>query len=319
MGSQVLNGLPQHVKVVDLSADFRLRSTESYAEWYGGAHMAPELQKEAVYGLTEHYREEIASARLVANPGCYPTSALLPLLPLIRAELISKEGITIDSKSGVSGAGRSAKEANLFCEVADGMHAYGVGKHRHMPEIEQELSAAADSPITVSFTPHLIPMSRGMQSTIYVTLAAGQTADSLRAALVKQYQEEFFVRCGWTSLAAANSSDSHCSFTALSSRVCVRYHALEHTLAWQLPPIQAQVHAMQCACLMGRQPLLSGPGVGHAGCLRRAKFHRPGTCAGQISTSSLYLKTACLAGQLFSLSSTTSARELLVRQCRIST
>lgn len=195
---QVLNGLPQHVKVVDLSADFRLRNTDMYAEWYGGEHKAPMLQKEAVYGLTEHYREAISGARLVANPGCYPTSSLLPLLPLMKAGVISKEGITIDAKSGVSGAGRSAKEANLFCEVADGMHAYGVGKHRHMPEIEQELAMAAGSDVTISFTPHLIPMSRGMQSTIYVTMSKGATVDSLRETITEYYKDEYFVRCAET-------------------------------------------------------------------------------------------------------------------------
>lgn len=192
---QVLNGLPQHVKVVDLSADFRLRSTDMYAEWYGGEHKAPKLQEEAVYGLTEHYREAISGARLVANPGCYPTSALLPLIPLIKAGVVSKEGLTIDSKSGVSGAGRSAKEANLFCEVADGMHAYGVGKHRHMPEIEQELAVAAGSDVTVSFTPHLIPMSRGMQSTIYVTMSEGKTVADVRKTIADCYKDEYFVRC----------------------------------------------------------------------------------------------------------------------------
>lgn len=192
---QVLNGLPQHVKVVDLSADFRLRSTDMYAEWYGGEHKAPKLQEEAVYGLTEHYREAVSGARLVANPGCYPTSCLLPLLPLMKAGAIIKEGITIDSKSGTSGAGRAAKEAFLFCEVADGMHAYGVGKHRHMPEIEQELAVAAGSDVTISFTPHLIPMSRGMQSTIYVTMAEGATVDSLRETIADFYKDEYFVRC----------------------------------------------------------------------------------------------------------------------------
>lgn len=188
------------MKVVDLSADFRLRSTDSYAEWYGGEHKAPKLQEEAVYGLTEHYREAVSGARLVANPGCYPTSCLLPLLPLLKAGAITSEGITIDSKSGTSGAGRAAKEAFLFCEVADGMHAYGVGKHRHMPEIEQELAVAAGCDVTISFTPHLIPMSRGMQSTMYVNMAEGATVDSLRETLAAYYKDEYFVRCCHWSL-----------------------------------------------------------------------------------------------------------------------
>lgn len=193
---QVLAGLPSHIQVVDLSADFRLRDVDAYAEWYGGEHKAPELQKEAVYGLTELHREAVSGARLVANPGCYPTCAQLPLAPLLAARAISPHGITIDAKSGVSGAGRAAKEAFLFCEVTEGMHAYGVSSHRHMPEIEQGLTEANDGEqVTVSFTPHLIPMSRGMQSTIYVQLAEGQSADSLRQKLASRYQDERFVRC----------------------------------------------------------------------------------------------------------------------------
>jgi N-acetyl-gamma-glutamyl-phosphate reductase len=183
-----------------------LRDVEAYAQWYGGAHKAPELQKEAVYGLSELHRQAIAEARLVANPGCYPTSVQLPLVPLLQKCAISKEGIIIDSKSGVSGAGRAAKEANLFCEVADGMHAYGVGQHRHMPEIEQGLSDAAGAEVVVSFTPHLIPMSRGMQSTMYVQLADGQTADSLREALADFYKDEYFVRYAYWHVTASLSS-----------------------------------------------------------------------------------------------------------------
>jgi N-acetyl-gamma-glutamyl-phosphate reductase len=192
---QVLNGLPKHVKVVDLSADFRLRSIDTYAQWYGGEHKAPDLQKEAIYGLTELHREAVVGARLVANPGCYPTCAQLPLVPLLQGGHILKEGITIDAKSGVSGAGRAVKEAMLFCEVADGMHAYGVSSHRHMPEIEQGLSEAVGGEgVTVSFTPHLVPMSRGMLATMYVQLGDGRSADDLRWALSEAYTGEFFVR-----------------------------------------------------------------------------------------------------------------------------
>ena len=226
---QVLNGLPQHVKVVDLSADFRLRSTDMYAEWYGGEHKAPKLQEEAVYGLTEHYREAIGGARLVANPGCYPTSALLPLIPLIKAGVVSKEGLTIDSKSGVSGAGRSAKEANLFCEVADGMHAYGVGKHRHMPEIEQELAVAAGSDVTVSFTPHLIPMSRGMQSTIYVTMSEGKTVADVRKTIADCYKDEYFVRC-----VSRDSRPIFLSLCSIIGGIEIELRA-KHLWGWLLP------------------------------------------------------------------------------------
>lgn len=190
---EIVAGLPKHIKVVDLSADFRLRDVDTYAKWYGGTHLAKELQKEAVYGLTELKRDLVREARLVANPGCYPTCSQLPLVPLLEKQMISIDNITIDAKSGVSGAGRAAKEASLYCEVAGGMHAYGVGSHRHMPEIEQELSDAAGVPITISFTPHLIPMSRGMQCTIYVNLEGQNTVDDLRVQLDERYRDEKFV------------------------------------------------------------------------------------------------------------------------------
>lgn len=181
------------MKVVDLSADFRLRDTKTYEEWYGGEHKAPELQKEVVYGLTEHFREQIVSARVIANPGCYPTCTQLPLVPLLQQGLIFTDDIIIDAKSGVSGAGRSAKQNLLYTEVTEGINAYGVGKHRHMPEIEQGLSDAAKKDVRVSFTPHLMPMSRGMETASYVKLSHGATANDLREALVQRYAEEPFV------------------------------------------------------------------------------------------------------------------------------
>ncbi|XP_051137792.1 probable N-acetyl-gamma-glutamyl-phosphate reductase, chloroplastic [Andrographis paniculata] len=190
---EIIKGLPSSLKIVDLSADFRLQDVNEYEEWYGQPHKAPELQKEAVYGLTEIYRPEIQAARLVANPGCYPTSVQLPLIPLIKANLIEVENIIIDSKSGVSGAGRGAKEANLYTEIAEGIHSYGVTKHRHVPEIEQGLSEAAKAKVTVSFTPHLMPMSRGMQSTIYVQMASGTTTKDLYQHLQKVFEHEEFV------------------------------------------------------------------------------------------------------------------------------
>src|SRR5262245_19277828 len=165
-------------KVVDLSADFRLADPAAYARWYGHEHHAPELQKEAVYGLTEIYRDEVAKARLVANPGCYTTSAQLPLIPLLRANAIDPDEIVIDAKSGMTGAGRSAKEEMLFSEVSEGIHAYGVGHHRHMAELDQEFSKAAGREVVVSFTPHLMPMNRGILSTIYVR-SAGKTPEQL--------------------------------------------------------------------------------------------------------------------------------------------
>ena len=192
---EVIAALPRHLRVLDLSADFRLRDPAAYAEWYGHGHLALELQAEAVYGLTERARDGIRKARLVACPGCYPTSAILPLAPLLEAGAVdADDGIIIDSKSGVSGAGRAAREASLFAEVAEGIHAYGVARHRHAPEIEQELSAAAGRPVTVNFTPHLIPMNRGILSTIYVRLAAGVEFAALRGTLERAYADEPFVR-----------------------------------------------------------------------------------------------------------------------------
>ncbi|KAB2047367.1 hypothetical protein E1A91_A13G039700v1 [Gossypium mustelinum] len=191
---EIIKGLPCHLKIVDLSADFRLRDIAEYEEWYGQPHSASELQKEAVYGLTEISREDVKNARLVANPGCYPTSIQLPLVPLIKAKLIEHRNIIIDSKSGVSGAGRGAKEANLYSEIAEGIYSYGVTKHRHVPEIEQGLSDAAQSKINVSFTPHLMPMIRGMQSTIYVELSQGVTIEDLYQQLRKSYEDEEFVK-----------------------------------------------------------------------------------------------------------------------------
>src|SRR5580704_5710171 len=139
-------------KVVDLSADFRLADSAAYARWYGHEHAAPVLQKEAVYGLVEVYRAQVAKARLVANPGCYTTCAQLPLIPLLRARAIDPDEIVIDAKSGMTGAGRAAKEAMLFSEVSEGFNAYGVGHHRHMAELDQELSKAAGRDVVVTFT-----------------------------------------------------------------------------------------------------------------------------------------------------------------------
>jgi N-acetyl-gamma-glutamyl-phosphate reductase len=191
---EVVAGLPAHLRICDLSADFRLADGDTYAEWYGHAHRAPLLQREAVYGLTELARPAIREARLVANPGCYPTAAQLPLIPLLRARQIDPDDIIIDAKSGVTGAGREAKQGSLFAEVAEGIHAYGVASHRHAPEIEQGLSAAAGRPIVVNFTPHLMPMSRGILSTIYVRLAGGATLEDLRRTLETTYEGEPFVR-----------------------------------------------------------------------------------------------------------------------------
>ncbi|KAK3025634.1 hypothetical protein RJ639_042132 [Escallonia herrerae] len=190
---EIIKGLPNRLKIVDLSADFRLRDIGEYEEWYGQPHKAPVLQKEAVYGLTEISRSAIQNARLVANPGCYPTSIQLPLVPLIEASLIEVNNIIIDAKSGVSGAGRGAKEANLYTEIAEGIHSYGITRHRHVPEIEQGLSDASNGKVTVSFTPHLMPMSRGMQSTMYVQMAPGVSHEDLYGHLKTIYEDEEFI------------------------------------------------------------------------------------------------------------------------------
>jgi N-acetyl-gamma-glutamyl-phosphate reductase len=179
-------------KVVDLSADFRLSDPEAYARWYGHAHHATDLQKEAVYGLTEVYREDVHKARLVANPGCYTTCSELPLIPLLKAKAIDPGEIVIDAKSGMTGAGRSAKEEMLFSEVAEGFHAYGVGHHRHMAELDQEFSKAGGREVIVTFTPHLVPMNRGIFSTIYVRSPKASPED-LHAILSKAYANEPFV------------------------------------------------------------------------------------------------------------------------------
>jgi N-acetyl-gamma-glutamyl-phosphate reductase len=179
-------------KVVDLSADFRLSDPAAYARWYGHEHFAPELQKEAVYGLTEVYRADVKKARLVANPGCYTTCSELPLIPLLKAKAINPDEIVIDAKSGMTGAGRSAKEEMLFSEVSEGFHAYGVGQHRHMAELDQEFSKAAGREVVVTFTPHLVPMNRGILSTIYVRDPKASPQD-LHAILLKSYANEPFV------------------------------------------------------------------------------------------------------------------------------
>jgi len=180
------------IKVLDMSADFRLRDMATYAQWYGHAHRAPELQDEAVYGLTEFYRSDIAAARLVACPGCYPTAALLALVPLVKAGLIDAHDLVIDAKSGVTGSGRGLKQASLLAEAGEGLSPYSIGSHRHAPEIEQEIGVAAGTEVTVNFTPHLIPMARGELCTCHVRLI-GASADDLRAALDEAYRDEPFV------------------------------------------------------------------------------------------------------------------------------
>lgn len=180
------------IRVVDLSADFRLANPAAYARWYGHAHAAPELQKKAVYGLTEIYRSQIKSAQLVANPGCYTSCAELALIPLLRGNAIDPDEIVIDAKSGMTGAGRAVREEMLFSEVSEGFHAYSVGHHRHMAELDQEFSKSAGREVIATFTPHLVPMNRGILSTIYVRGSKASPQD-LHALLLKSYSNEPFV------------------------------------------------------------------------------------------------------------------------------
>ncbi|WP_429885070.1 N-acetyl-gamma-glutamyl-phosphate reductase [Geoalkalibacter halelectricus] len=180
-------------RVVDLSADYRLREVSVYEQWYQ-AHTSPELLAEAVYGLPEIYRDKIAPARLVANPGCYPTSVALALKPLLVEGLVDVSTLVVDAKSGTSGAGRAAKVASLFCEVNEGFKPYGVAGHRHTPEIEQTLGDVAGAAIRLTFTPHLLPVNRGILSTCYAQFTAALSVADLRAIYRKHYEREFFVR-----------------------------------------------------------------------------------------------------------------------------
>ncbi|WP_415716165.1 N-acetyl-gamma-glutamyl-phosphate reductase [Maridesulfovibrio sp.] len=182
------------IKVVDLSADFRIRDRKTYEEWYKVEHTREDLLPKAVYGLPEFYREQVKGARLVANPGCYPTSVIVGLTPALRAGLVETTDIVIDSKSGTSGAGRKAGVGTLFCEVADSFRAYGLTTHRHTPEIEQELSVVSGEDMIVSFNTHLLPIDRGILSTIYTKLKPGVTAADVRAAYEKAYGNEKMIR-----------------------------------------------------------------------------------------------------------------------------
>jgi len=185
--------LNQGCRVVDLSADFRFRDVALYEKWYQ-AHTAPELLAESVYGLPELYREEVRRTRLVGNPGCYPTCVILGLAPLAQARLLQPEAVIADCKSGVSGAGRQGLLALQFCEVNDGFRAYKVLEHRHAPEMEQELSALAGTPVQVTFIPHLVPMTRGILGTLYASLTESRSEGELRALYQRFYQGHPFVR-----------------------------------------------------------------------------------------------------------------------------
>jgi len=185
--------LDRGVRVIDLSADYRLNDPAVYRQWYGLDHADPQRLGRTVYGLPELFRDEIPSQKLIANPGCYTSASILALAPLLKANLIEPTGIIIDAKSGVSGAGRTAKQNILYAEVNESISAYGVGKHRHQPEIEQVLSDVSGLGVDVIFTPHLTPMDRGILATIYARPATGATEKELLAALREFYVDQPFV------------------------------------------------------------------------------------------------------------------------------
>ena len=182
------------VKIIDLSADFRIKDVSVYEAWYGIEHKSPQYIKEAVYGLCEVNREAVRGARLIANPGCYTTCSILTAYPLAKEGLIDMDTLIIDAKSGTSGAGRGAKVANLFCEVNENMKAYGIASHRHTPEIEEQLGYACGHPVTLNFTPHLVPMNRGILATEYAKLTKDVTWADVRAVYEKYYKGEKFIR-----------------------------------------------------------------------------------------------------------------------------
>lgn len=181
-------------KVIDLSADFRIKNIPTYEEWYGIKHQSPQFIEEAVYGLCEVNREKIKKARLIANPGCYPTCSVLSVYPLAKEGLIDMNTLIIDAKSGTSGAGRGAKTANLYCEVNENIKAYGVAVHRHTPEIEEQLGYASGDEVTINFTPHLVPMNRGILVTAYASLKKNVTYEEVQAIYRTYYENEKFVR-----------------------------------------------------------------------------------------------------------------------------
>ena len=182
------------VKIIDLSADSRIKDVNIYEQWYGIKHKSPQFIEEAVYGLCEINRDKVKNARIVANPGCYTTCSILTIYPLVKEGLIDPKSIIVDAKSGTSGAGRGAKVPNLFCEVNENCKAYGVATHRHTPEIEEQLTYAAGEEVIINFTPHLIPMQRGILATAYGNLKKDVTYEEVKAIYDKYYKDEYFVR-----------------------------------------------------------------------------------------------------------------------------
>ena len=194
LASVINENILSKTKIVDLSADFRIKDVKVYEKWYGIEHKSPQFIEEAVYGLCEVNRDKVKGARLIANPGCYTTCSILTAYPLAKEGIIDMRTLIVDAKSGTSGAGRGAKVPNLFCEVNENMKAYGVASHRHTPEIEEQLGYASGENVTISFTPHLVPMNRGILATEYATLKKDVTGEEVKAIYDKYYSDEKFVR-----------------------------------------------------------------------------------------------------------------------------
>jgi len=245
------------VAVADLSADFRLRDPGVYREWYG-VHPAPELLAEAVYGLPELHREKLRGAGLVACPGCYPTGALLPLAPFLRQRLVEPTGIAIDSKSGVSGAGRKLEEGYLFAELDENVHAYKVAQHRHGPEIEQEAGALAGEPVRATFVPHLVPTIRGIATSVYARPRRRLSAGEAHEVLAEAYRDERFVRVlppGETPRLASVRGSNFCDVAVVADErngTLVLLSALDNLVKG------ASGQAVQCANLMRGLPEETG-------------------------------------------------------------
>ena len=206
-------------KVIDLSADFRIKDVDVYEKWYGIKHESPEFIDEAVYGLCEINRDKTKDARLVANPGCYTTCSILSIYPLVKEGLIDPKSIIVDAKSGTTGAGRGAKVANLFCEVNENIKAYGVTTHRHTPEIEEQLSYAADEDVVINFTPHLVPMQRGILVTAYANLTKDVTYDEVKAVYDKYYKDEKFIRVLNKDLCPETRFVAHSNYTDINFKI----------------------------------------------------------------------------------------------------
>ena len=245
-------------RIVDLSADFRIRDAKIYKEFYGNDHPAPDLLGEAVYGLPEIYRAEISHANLVACPGCYPTSILLPLLPLIRDRVVSLASILVTSLSGVTGAGRKVEADYLFAECNESVRPYGVPKHRHLSEIEEQLSAFAGEKITIQFTPHLVPVNRGIITTIYVDLSEKIDADSVASIYQKAYGDEPFVRLLGAERFPDTKNVSGTNFIDIAWRLDLRTGRAILMSAIDNIVKGASGQAIQCFNLMRRYPETSG-------------------------------------------------------------